>query len=428
MDSKEKDTKSKPSSRRRFLKQGAALAGLATMGGIGSVRGQKSESRVPDERSFESFYGVPSHFENTVREMAPNQYPHMLSALTPHQDSVGIITPSGLHFLNLRNHDAPPSIDPQQHRLLIHGLVDRPLSFTMDELKRLPAVSRVHFIECRGNTIWPGGNHSGFRTVQESHGKMSCSEWTGVLVSTLLREAGVQKNGNWIIAEAADAGHHVKSIPIEMAMDDFLVAYGQNGEAVRPEQGYPIRMVAPGAVGIFNVKYLRRIKVVDQPYMLAAENTYADARPNLQGKRLWFNYYWQPKSVITRPSGGQRLPGPGFYEITGLAWSGGGAIRKVEVSTDGGQTWKEARLQEPVHRKAFSRFFLDWTWDGQEAVLQSRCTDDQGDVQKSLDEFAELWGYKPGSININATTGAMVNVIQPWKVDREGRVENALLA
>ena len=429
MDSNGKDAKLKQSSRRRFLKEGAVLAGLATVGGVRSVRGQTSESQDSDERGFHSSYGVPSHFESTVRETNPLQAPSMTAALTPLQDSAGIITPSGLHFYNIRSSEFPPSIDPRQHSLLIHGLVDRPLSFTVEELKRLPSVSRIHFIECRGNTIWPGGNHSGFRTVQETHGKASCSEWTGVLLSTLLREAGVRKEeGNWIIAEAAGAGHHVKSIPIEMAMDDCFVAYAQNGEALRPEQGYPIRLLVPGAMGIHSVKHLRRIKVVDQPYMLNGEKAYNEPRPILKGKSLWFNFKWPPKSVITRPSGGQRLPRPGFYEITGLAWAGLGTVRKVEVSTDGGQTWKEARLQAPVLRKAHTRFCFDWNWDGQEAVLQSRCTDDQGFIQPSFDEFTELWGYKPGAFKITTVSAWVVNVIQPWKVSREGSVENALLA
>jgi sulfane dehydrogenase subunit SoxC len=428
MGTNEMDGKLKKSSRRRFLRQGVALAGLATVGGIRSVRAQSSESRVPEERTASPSYGVPSRFSTTMRETNPAQYPNMIVALTPHQDLSGIITPSGLHFYNIRSHDFPPSIDPLQHRLMIHGLVDRPLIYTMGELKRLPSVSRIHFIECHGNSSWPGQLHNGFRTVEESHGKLSCSEWCGVLASTLLREAGVKKEGTWIIAEGADAGRHVKSIPMEMAMDDCLVAYAQNGEDVRPEQGYPIRMVVPGAMGIHSVKYLRRIKVVDQPYMLRAEDGYAEPRPNLEGKSLWFNFIWPPKSVITRPSGGQRLPRPGFHEITGLAWSGLGTVRKVEVSTDGGQTWKEAKLQEPVLRKAATRFNFDWNWNGQEAELQSRCTDDQGMVQPSFEEFAKLWGLKVGSFKITSLNAWVVNVIQPWKVSRDGKVENAYLA
>ena len=426
----------KKPSRRQFLKGGAVLAGLA-VGGERSAQGQTRDSGVPpDERSFQISYGVPSRFESTARVTVPGQAPYLASGLTPLQDSIGIITPSALHFYQIRFHDFPPSIDPRQHRLLIHGLVDRPLSFTLEELKRLPSVSRIHFIECHGNTSWPGGYHNGFQTIQRSHGKTSCSQWTGVLLSTLLRGAGVKKEGLWIIAESADAGKHVKCIPMETAMDDCLVAYGQNGEAVRPEQGYPMRLVVPGVAGVNNVKYLRRIKVVDQFYPWS----YGGSFQNREGQTVWVDYRAALKSVITRPAGGQRLPGPGFYEITGLAWSGGGAIRKVEVSTDIGRTWKEAQLDDPVLPKAHTRFTFPWTWDGEETVLQSRSTDERGDVQPSLVEFAKIRGIPPGElvkirgittdffkIPSNITNVPMVNAIQPWKVTREGSVENAEL-
>ena len=431
---------SKQHGRRRFLREsGAVLAGLAVGGGR-AAQGQQRESAVPDELTYQRSYGVRSPFESIARENVPGQAQFLLSELTPLQDLVGIITPSALHFQQTRFHDYPPSIDPQKHRLLIHGLVDRPLMFTLEELKRFPSVSRIHFLECHGNSNWPGGFHNGFRTPQQSHGKTSCSEWTGVLVSTLLREAGVKKEGTWILAEAADAGKHPRCIPMAAAMDDCLVAYGQNGEAVRPEQGYPIRLVVPGVAGVNNVKYLRRIKVVDEVYMFRW--SYGGRFQNREGHTVWVDYIAALKSVITRRAGGQRLSGPGFYEITGLAWSGKGTIRKVEVSTDIGRTWKEAKLHDPVLPKAHTRFTFPWVWDGAETVIQSRCTDDQGDVQPSLIEFAKIRGFPPGEpLKIGGittdffkipTTGTtiqpMVNAIQPWKVTREGSVENALLA
>jgi sulfane dehydrogenase subunit SoxC len=416
----------KQAGRRRFLRQsGAVLAGLA-VGGMRTARGETREPPPPDERTQVSSYGIRSHFETALRETNPAQAPSMAAALTPHQDLVGTITPSGLHFYNTRSHEYPPSIDPRQHRLLIHGLVDRPLILTMDDLKRLPAVNRIHFVECHGNTSLPGGLHDGFRTIQESHGKMSCSEWTGVPLSTLLREAGVQKEGKWVLAESADAGKIMKNIPMEMAMDDLMVAYGQNGEAVRPEQGYPIRLLSPGCIGFYNVKWLRRIKVVDEPY-LSSIWEYNDYRPNLGGKALWYNFEMPVKSVITRPAAGHRLPGPGFYEINGLAWSGGGAIRKVEVSTDGGRTWKDAELHPPVLRKAFTRFTLPWIWDGQDAAIQSRSTDEKGSVQPDFAEYTKIWGGPPDYFKKNPTAaGFLVNAIYPWRISRDGSIQNAL--
>ncbi|MBI4458728.1 MAG: molybdopterin-dependent oxidoreductase, partial [Acidobacteria bacterium] len=277
------------------------------------------------------------------------------------------------------------------------------------------SVSRIHFLECGGNTY---GNDMRQKTIQETHGWTSCSEWTGVPLSLLLKEVGVKKGANWLVAEGAEAGKLTKSIPLEKALADVLLAYGQNGEALRPEQGYPLRLVVPGFVGLNNVKWLRRIKLVDQFYMTKFESSgYANMMRDGKARR---HFEMGPKSVITRPSGGQRLPGRGFYEITGLAWSGWGAIRRVEVSADGGRTWKDAELQEPVHRMAHTRFRLSWNWDGEEAMLQSRCTDDQGGVQPT---FAEM-----ETIRLNSgRAGLGMNAIFSWKVTREGSVQNAML-
>ncbi|HLA39097.1 MAG TPA: sulfite dehydrogenase, partial [Candidatus Glassbacteria bacterium] len=345
--------------------------------------------------------GERSRFENAGRLLG------LFGPRTPLQDSVGIITPSALHFMAAHGYD-PPDLDPRQHRLLIHGLVDRPLIFTLEDLKCLPSVSRIHFLECGGNTT-PSTWKSRDATVQETHGYTGCSEWTGVPLSVLLQEAGLQKGAGWLVAEGAEPGKHAKSFPMEKVMADVLVAYGQNGEALRPEQGYPFRLVVPGWVGINNVKWLRRIKVVDQFYSTKWETAgYANMRRDGKAHR---QLEMGPKSVITRPSGGQRLPGRGFYEITGLAWSGWGAIRRVEVSTDGGRTWKDAHLQEPVHRMAHARFRFPWTWNGEEAVLQSRSTDELGQVQPTLAEFSGIWG-----VNLDfwlSTSGHVINNFNP---------------
>jgi sulfane dehydrogenase subunit SoxC len=245
------------------------------------------------------------------------------------------------------------------------------------------------------------------------------------MLSLILEQAGLQKSGTWIIAEGADDYKHSKSIPIGKAMDDALVAYAQNGEPVRPEQGFPLRLVVPGFQGINNVKWLHRINVVDEPYMGMMEVTrYPRLMPD--GKSRWFEFELGPKSVITRPSGGHHLPGPGFYEITGLAWSGGGTIRRVEVSTDGGKTWKDAKMQDPILRKAHTRFTIPWNWDGGEAMLMSRCTDDNGVVQPSLAEVAKIWGTDPDFFKKTTLITSDMNAIQPWKVNADGSIKNAI--
>jgi sulfane dehydrogenase subunit SoxC len=306
-----------------------------------------------------------------------------------------------------------PDIDPHKHHLLIHGLVERPLILTMDEIKRLPSISRIYFIECAGNTLWEWAKPTQ-PGVQGTHGLTSCAEWTGVPLALLLREAGVQKGATWILAEGADATGNERSIPLAKAMDDILVAYGQNGEALRPENGYPLRLLTPGWEGNTNVKWLRRITVVDRPYMTRMESAaHTGLMPD--GKARQFMFVMEAKSVITFPSAGQRLPGSGFYEITGLAWSGRGRVRRVEISTDGGRTWRPATLQEPVLRLAHTRFRFPWRWDGREAVLQSRCTDETGYVQPTRADLVRIRGLN--SVYCN-------NAIQSWKVMADGSIHN----
>ena len=423
----------KQSDRRRFLKSGAALAGLA-VGASASALPVAAEEKL--ERVDELHkHGERSHFVSSARvgsinnpeRRLPNE-PRDFGLKTPLQDSAGMITPASLHYIVSHGYE-PPDINPQEHRLLIHGMVDRPLSLGMEDILRLPSVSRFHFIECHGNST-TGGLGGPVRispdaTVQDTHGSTSCSQWTGVPLATLLKKAGVQKSATWIIAEGADENKHSKSIPLAKAMDDALVAYAQNGEPVRPEQGYPLRLVIPGWQGINNVKWLRRIDLVDEPYMGMMEiSRYPRLMPD--GKSRWFEFEMGPKSVITRPSGGQRLTVQGFYEITGLAWSGGGAIRRVEVSTDGGQTWKDAQIQGPIASKSHTRFSIPWNWNGEEAVLQSRCTDDKGVVQPSLAQVAKNWRTDIEFFRKTTLIVSDLNAIQPWKVNRDGSVKNAI--
>jgi sulfane dehydrogenase subunit SoxC len=419
--------------RRTFLKSGAALAGLAAgaSGATKSLAADIPESRIDELHK----YGERSHYvqsfrggsiNNPERRHADEQ--HVFGLTTPLQDSSGIVTPNPLHYVVSHGYE-PPDIDPREHRLLIHGMVDRPLSLSMDDLYRLPSVSRFHFIECHGNstTGGPGGAYrdSPDATVQDTHGFTSCSQWTGVPLSLLLKEAGVQKSATWMVAEGADLNKHEKSIPIEKGWDDALVAYAQNGEPVRPEQGYPLRLVVPGWQGINNVKWLRRIKLVDEPYMGMMEIS-RYPRLALDGKSRWFEFEMGPKSVITRPSGGQHLAGAGFYEITGLAWSGAGKIRRVEVSTDNGQTWRDAQLDDPIASKAHTRFTIPWNWGGEEAMLLSRCTDEKGVVQPTLAEVAKLWGTDTAYFHKTSLITSDFNAIQPWKVNRDGSIKNAL--
>jgi sulfane dehydrogenase subunit SoxC len=423
-------------SRRRFLKQGAAVVGATLAGGAAPARAQpapsagsaqsttstESHSAMMDglsDRNKELIaYGERSKYVKSIRKpvtgrMSPDMYGLTFHVNTPLQDQLGIITPSSLFYVATHRGSYVPEINPDEHRLLVHGMVDRPLIFTMDELKRLPFVTRIHFIECQGNRA--GAQH---KTVQDTHGLTSCAEWQGVSLSLLLKEAGVQKDASWIVAEGAEEVKGASSIPLGKAMDDCLVAYAMNGEPIRPQQGFPLRLLVPGFEGIYQIKYLRRIKVVDRYYMTYDDygHIQADARAAALSEQIG------PKSVITFPSGGQQLSGPGVYEISGLAWSGGGAVRKVEVTTDGGQSWRDAELRSLVLPMAHTRFALPWKWDGRECVIMSRCTDELGSVQPSRVQAGKFFGDAPGRERVRGND----NSIQPWKIAGDGSVRNGL--
>lgn len=391
--------------RRRFLGAAAAVtAALATWRSKAAAQGQTLGSPV-------SAYGSRSRFEKVLRLFPATRTPQAAASFTPLGDSRGIITPSSLHFE--RHHAGIPDLDPASHTLTIHGLVDRPLVFTMGELERLPSASRILFLECSGNSSseWRG---AGAATVQQSHGLTSCSEWTGVWLSTLLRECGVRPDGAWMLAEGADAVRMARSLPIAKAMGDVLLAYAQNGEALRPEQGYPLRLIAPGWEGNVSVKWLRRIEVLDRPAMTRWETSkYTDLMPD--GTARQFTFEMEAKSVITRPSGGETLPGAGVYEISGLAWSGRGAIRRVEITTDGGKTWSPATLQEPVLPRAHTRFTSSWTWNGRETLLASICEDETGYIQPTRPALVAQRGLN---------SGYHQNGIQAWMVAASGVVTN----
>ncbi len=398
-------SKQRPS-RRAFL----GLAGAAAAGSLHSAAQAQAPGEIRDLGETPTEYGRPSPFADSKRwSRAPDATAS--SSNTPLADLEGIVTPSGLHFE--RHHTGVPAIDPDSHRLMIHGLVDRPLVFSMDDLVRMPSVSRFHFVECSGNSgrEW---SPAGAPNVQLSHGLASCSEWTGVLLADLLDEVGVKPEASWVVAEGADAGLMSRSVPLERALDDVVIAYGQNGEAVRPEQGYPLRLLAPGCEGSVNVKWLHRLEVAHMPSMARDETSkYTDLLPD--GKARQFTLVMDAKSVITRPSGEQKLNAPGFHEIRGLAWSGRGPISRVEVSTDGGRSWADAEIDGPRYAKAFTRFRSPWRWDGGRHVLMSRATDDTGYVQPTLAALVEARGRSTIYHN---------NRIKAWEVQESGEVTN----
>lgn len=360
-------------------------------------------------------YGMPSKFEaNLRRRQSPGltQTNQSSVSFAPLQGFFGIITPSGLHFE--RHHQGWVDIDPEQHRFMINGMVKQPKVYTMDDLMRFPSVSRMHFIECGANTGMEWGNVA-VPTVQYTHGMLSCSEFTGVPLKDLLDDCGADiKNARYVLAEGADGSSMTRTISMEAALDDVLVVYGMNGEMLRPENGYPLRLVVPGVQGVSSVKWLRRIEVGDQPWDTKDEAVhYMDMMPD--GVMRQYTSIQECKSVITSPSGGQALLDKGFYNVSGLAWSGRGKIKQVDVSFDGGKNWRTARLEGPILDKCLTRFNIDWVWDGSPVIMQSRAIDSTGFVQPLARQLREVRGTR--SVYHN-------NAIQSWKVAESGEVSN----
>ena len=397
--------------RRMFLAGGAALA-------AGPVA-QAEPLAVPPWSQVPGAgftpYGAPSHFEAKVGRVFAS-LPGTTgtgAARTPLHLTDGMITPNGLHFE--RSHSGVPDIDPDAHRLLIHGLVRRPLVFTLEALARYPMESRITFLECAGNGQLLNAAQPAQATVQGLQGLLSCAEWTGVRLAVLLEEAGVDPRATWLLAEGADAAGMSRSVPLAKAMDDALIALYQNGERVRPSNGYPMRLLLPGFEGNMNVKWLRRIKLTDGPTMTKDETSRYTILER-DGKALQFVFPMEAKSLITRPSAGLTMKGPGLYEISGLAWSGYGKVAKVEVSADGGKSWAEAALSAPVLSRALTRFRSPWRWDGGPAMLQSRATDETGYVQPTRSELLARRGPN-GIFHFNG--------IMSWSVAPGGEVKHA---
>ncbi|MCP4005237.1 MAG: sulfite dehydrogenase [bacterium] len=361
-------------------------------------------------------YGQPvrheSHVQKKPREVVPETTGFTLWH-TPIQSQRGAITPNGLHFGV--HHNGIPDIDPARHELVIHGLVERPLKFSMDALARYPMVSRILFLECSGNTA--ANALSVFErddSCQDLFGQVSGSEWVGVPLRLLLEEAGLKPSAKWAIAEGADGGSHARSIPVSKLLDDGMLAFYQNGERIRGAQGYPLRLLLPGWEGNTNVKWLHRLELADAPAHTKDESgLYTEFLAS--GEIARFSFHMDVKSVITHPSGKQVLPGPGFYEISGLAWSGHAKVSQVEVSADEGRTWAKATLQGPVLDKALTRFSIPWRWDGKPTVLLSRASDERGVRQPTRDDWKSR--YANHSFN-------HYNAVQAWRIGEEGRVEN----
>jgi sulfane dehydrogenase subunit SoxC len=399
--------------RRQLLVGASAALGVAPMQALAGDAPLGDPTKVPGTPTGDDGgYGKPSSFETARRVLANNPSPLTTWSYTPLASLVGNLTPSGLHYE--RHHGGIPTIEPSRHSLVVHGMVDIPKRFTMADLKRMPSITRKHFIECSGNTLSEWKKPSA-KTVQASHGLLSTSEWTGVAFSTLARETGIAEGAKWVLAEGSDAAVMTRSVPIDKMLSDAMLAYGQNGEAIRAEQGYPLRLLLPGFEGNMNIKWLRRLQIGDKPFMTREETSrYTDL--NADGIADQFVYTMDAKSVITSPSGGMRLSGPGRCDITGLAWSGRGRILKVEVSVDGGASWRIAELDGDPLPKCTVRFHLPWKWDGNEVRLQSRTTDETGYVQPTHDELVALHG-------VNYVYH--YNAIHTWQIGKGGEVINA---
>lgn len=411
--------------RRRFLSKGMAMAGTTlAAGAVGATAARAAPLPIPETNKAmgkpipATEYGMPSKFEGHVVRRRSDVFVNRQNwsdwSMSPLQHQPGIVTPNGVIFE--RHHAGTPDIDPATHRLVIHGMVRQPLIFTMDDVVRYPSVARFYFLECSGNglTDWlkPAS-----KTVQQTHGLLSGAQWTGVPVSTLLEEAGIDPAGKWVLFEGADGSAHTRSIPIEKVLDDALLVYASNGERLRPENGYPLRLLLPGWEGNTSVKWLRRIKVTDQPAHFRSETArYTDPMP--EGKWRQFSMVMECKSAITNPSGGMRLKAAGFHEVSGLAWSGSGKIRAVDVSFDGGANWREAVVEEPILDKCLTRFKIGWNWNGGPAVLMSRAVDSTGYNQPSVQDLQKT----------RAIVGFVQhhNAIQPWIVSAKGEVTNGI--
>jgi sulfane dehydrogenase subunit SoxC len=416
--------------RRALLGSGIIFAGAISSGA--SLAGAGAEPLTIPEWTLEPgtvtpVLQTPSRFEKDVVRILsnPKGEPRTQHARAPLHMLNGTITPNPLHFTIL--HSGIPDIDPEQHRFIVHGMVKQPLEYTVDELMRYPMVTRKHFVECGGNSAPMFSNVPIQATVQQIHGLASCAEWTGVPVSTILDEAGVDPKAKWMVSEGADSLLISRSTPLKKGYEDAMIAFYQNGERLMPGNGYPMRLLLPGYEGNMNTKYLRRLYITDQPAMTFYETrNYSPLLPS--GKAYRFYFINEIKSFITQPSFGSSLKGPGFYEISGLAYSGTGTITKVLVTADGGKSWAEAAIQEPATPKAFTRFVMPWRWDGQPATISSRAWDDSGEVQPLRADFIAVRGQTKEPVkNANAFPNNHYNSLTAWGIESTGEIKHVYL-
>ncbi len=416
--------------RRNFFRKAAAYSAGAVVAStvLATKANAEDDPNIMEEKPWatelgdpvtKNQYGQPSPYEhNVIRRTTPILSSGNMQAsiaVTPIQDSCGIITPNGLFFN--RCHGGTPTIDPNQHRLMIHGLVEKPIVLTMDELKKYPNVSRVHFIECpaNGGPEWRGPQ---FNSIQFAKGFMSCAEWTGVYIKDILRDLGLKKEARWMLAEGGDSSHMGRTIPVDKVLDDAMIVWGQNGEALRPEQGYPIRLLVPGWEGNLCVKWLARLEFASEPYYAKEETAKYTALTKNNGKAIQHFYANEVNSVITSPcpeKPWKDLKKGEMVEIEGLAWSGMGTIKGVDISFDGGKNWVEASLKGLVLEKAWTRFSYMYKYEGKDILLCSRARDDAGHIQPTVKQERDTLGVE-GVYHRNG--------IHTWAVSAKGDVTN----
>ena len=363
-------------------------------------------------------YGQPSPYEsNVVRrttELLSSGNMYASIAVSPIHELSGIITPNGLFFN--RCHGGTAEIDYNKHRLMIHGLVEKPIVLTMDELKRYPSVTRIHFIECPANG-GPEWRNPQFPSIQFAKGFMSCAEWTGVYLKDILKDLGLKPEAKWMLAEGIDSSHMGRTIPIDKVLDDAMIVWGQNGEALRPEQGYPIRILLPGWEGNLMVKWLARLEFASEPFY-AKEETAKYTALKKSGKAIQHFYANEVNSVITSPcpeKPWKDLKKGDVVEIEGLAWSGMGTITGTDISFDGGKNWVEASLKGLVLPQAWTRFSYIYKYDGKPLLLSSRARDDAGYIQPSIKQERDAVGIE-GVYHRNG--------IHTWEIKENGEVHN----
>ncbi|MEA3371162.1 MAG: sulfite dehydrogenase [Campylobacterota bacterium] len=417
------------SDRRDFFKKTAAL-GVSALAGT-SLMASEDDKAIMHHPAWgqtwgdpvtKNLYGMPSKYEHNVTRrytklLASGNYRASI-AVTPIHESEGIITPNGLFFS--RSHGGTAHIDPNEFRLMIHGLVDKEIVLTLDQLKRYPSVTRTHFIECpaNGGQEWRGPQ---FNSMQFAKGFMASASWTGVYIKTILEDLGIKPEAQWMLAEGSDNSEMGRTVPLDKVLDDAMLVWGQNGEALRPEQGYPLRLLLPGWEGNLCVKWLKRLEFAAEPWYCKEETSkYTALKPS--GKAVQHFYANEVNSTVVTPSPEKPwkdLEDGDVIEIEGLAWSGMGTITGVDFSLDGGKNYVEASLKGLVLPKSWTRWSYMHTYKkGERLLLTSRAMDDAGYIQPTIDEEVAIMGVE--SVYHR-------NAVETWEVTADGKVNHVQL-